>query len=469
MPDKPISKDQEMQDAEYQSDVEAEEISSSAETSDPPSPSPKTPSNARGTKKTISPRGAKIFSNIKVNQVSRQEAYRNIPSKRPIGFEFQAGPGGRKKATTAFKAARDHDESRQAEEKVLEARQCLISAANLLGSRPNEQSRILELIEVMRNFTEKKELPTAASIISTQTNALEKTIRKFDETIAAFTATHTNALENTICKWNDAIISHSNSLESQRISQVERQINLESNPVTSLSSSPQMSGQSQSPSFAEIARRNLPQPKKTLETTTDGWSSIGKNGKVNTIKQKPVRLVLEAEDKNKPIKPLLLRDTINKTAKDLGFERLFALSTTRSARGNLVVQLANREARDFAYQSIEALRKAIGFRKVLEDDSCYKVVIHGVSTEDFDVDNGLTLIREEIETYNSGLRPTGDPIWLTNQAKRRENQGASILVTFQTEEEAKRAIRHRLFIGGASLRAELAKDKSKVAHQGGQC
>jgi hypothetical protein len=67
----------------------------------------------------------------------------NIPSKRPIGFEFQAGPGGHKKATVAFKAVRDLNESRQAEDKVLEARQCLIAAASLLGSKPNEQSRIL--------------------------------------------------------------------------------------------------------------------------------------------------------------------------------------------------------------------------------------------------------------------------------------------------------------------------------------
>jgi hypothetical protein len=384
----------------------------------------------------------------------------NIPSKRPIGFEFQAGPGGHKKATVAFKAVRDLNESRQAEDKVLEARQCLIAAASLLGSKPNEQSRILQLIEVMRNFTEKKELPTAASIISTQTNALEKTIQKFHKTITAFTATHTNALKETVCKWNDAIISHSNSLESRGSSG--------SAPATSLNSLPQFSGQSQSPSFAEIARKNLLQPTKSLETTTDGWLSIGKNGKVNTIKLKPVRLVLEAEDKDKPIKPLLLRDTVNKTAKNLGFKGLFALSITRSGRGNIVVQLSSREARDFAYQSIEALRKVIGFRKVLEDDSCYKVVIHGVSTEDFDVENGQASIRKETETYNSGLKPTSDAIWLTSQTKRRETQGTSILVTFLTEEEVKRAIRYRLFISGASLRAKLTKDKSKAAPQGGR-
>jgi hypothetical protein len=52
----------------------------------------------------------------------------------------------------------------------------------------------------MRNFTEKKELPTVVSIVSTQINALEKTIQKFDKTIATFTATYTNALKETVCK-----------------------------------------------------------------------------------------------------------------------------------------------------------------------------------------------------------------------------------------------------------------------------
>jgi hypothetical protein len=131
---------------------------------------------------------------------------------------------------------------------------------------------------------------------------------------------------------------------------------------------------------------------------------------VNTFKPKPVRLVLEAVDKVKPIKPLLLRDTVNKTAKELGFRGIFALSTAKSGRGNIVVQLLSREARDFAYQSIEALKEVIGFQKVLEDDSCFKVVVYRVSTKDFNIENRLASIREEIETYNSGLKPISDLI-----------------------------------------------------------
>jgi hypothetical protein len=102
MPDQQIPKDQDMQDNEDQWDSEVEEISS-----DPPSPSLKSPTNAARNKTIASP-----GSNIKVNQAPRPKVYANIPSKRPVGIEFQAGPSSLKKATATFKAAKDLEEAR---------------------------------------------------------------------------------------------------------------------------------------------------------------------------------------------------------------------------------------------------------------------------------------------------------------------------------------------------------------------
>jgi hypothetical protein len=107
MPDEPISKDQDMHNNEDQWDSEVEEISS-----DPPSQSPRTPSNAPGRKTTASPEGAHSFSTIKVIHAPRFKVHANIPSKRLVGFQFQAGPSSLKKATAIFKAARDLEESR---------------------------------------------------------------------------------------------------------------------------------------------------------------------------------------------------------------------------------------------------------------------------------------------------------------------------------------------------------------------
>jgi hypothetical protein len=150
----------------------------------------------------------------------------------------------------------------------------------------------------------------------------------------------------------------------------------------------------------------------------------------------------------------------------MGFKGLFALSAFKSAKRNLVLVLNLKEARDFTYQQIDTLQTLIGFRRILEDDSCHKVVIHGISTEDFSSEDSLEQIRFGLERFNKGLKLTTDPIWLTTPTKRQEQQGASILVTFQSEAEAKRAIQYRLFIRGVSVRAELARDKSKATSQG---
>jgi len=111
----------------------------------------------------------------------------------------------------------------------------------------------------------------------------------------------------------------------------------------------------------------------------------------------------------------------------------------------------------------------LNFRRVLNDDSYYKVVVYGIRTEDFNTKGGLQAIRQDLETYNQGLKLTSDPIWLTSPTKRGEQHGASILITFRSKAEASEAIRYRLFIGGVSLRAEHAKDKSKANSQGDLC
>jgi hypothetical protein len=77
---------------------------------------------------------------------------------------------------------------------------------------------------------------------------------------------------------------------------------------------------------------------------------------------------------------------------------------------------------------------------MLEDSSCFKVAVHGIPTADFNTEDDLKSIRTELETFNYGLKLTTDPIWLTPAEKQRDQTGASILVTFQSETEVKKAI-----------------------------
>lgn len=85
------------------------------------------------------------------------------------------------------------------------------------------------------------------------------------------------------------------------------------------------------------------------------------------------------------------------------------------------------------------------------------MVLHGVPTKLFNTPSGLTDMKTEIETYNRGLQVAGLPIWLTSKDKRDSQQGATVLVGFESEAEANRAIQNCLFVGAESVRAEKAK------------
>ena len=81
------------------------------------------------------------------------------------------------------------------------------------------------------------------------------------------------------------------------------------------------------------------------------------------------------------------------------------------------------------------------------------------------MDEGLSLLKEEIETFNPGLKLLKKPIWLSSQDKRQANRHASILIAVENAKQAQLAIEKRLYIAGNYLIAE--KCKENIVHK--QC
>ena len=85
-------------------------------------------------------------------------------------------------------------------------------------------------------------------------------------------------------------------------------------------------------------------------------------------------------------------------------------------------------------------------------------MVHGVPIEPFSMDEGLSLLKKEIETYNPELKLLKKPIWLSSQDKRQVNKHASILITVENARQAQLAIEKRLYITGNWLIAEKCKE-----------
>lgn len=84
----------------------------------------------------------------------------------------------------------------------------------------------------------------------------------------------------------------------------------------------------------------------------------------------------------------------------------------------------------------------------------HKVAIHGIPIQDFNTEDGMDLVVDEIKTFNKGLTPIGRPYWATSKDKRDSGlqRSGTVIVAFPTEEQASRAIRNKLLIAGISAR-----------------
>src|SRR5436190_13480408 len=87
-------------------------------------------------------------------------------------------------------------------------------------------------------------------------------------------------------------------------------------------------------------------------------------------------------------------------------------------------------------------------QKIEKDTHWSKIVIHGVPIRPFSMDEDLLLLKDEIETFNPGLKLLKNPIWISSQENRQAKRHASILIAVENAKQAELAIEKRLCIAG---------------------
>jgi hypothetical protein len=96
---------------------------------------------------------------------------------------------------------------------------------------------------------------------------------------------------------------------------------------------------------------------------------------------------------------------------------LVVRSISKTLAENIVVSTTESFSAQFLLDHKLVWEHIIPHKGAKRDQNYYKVVIHGIPLGDFSSENGLSLIKDEITTFNKGL----DPIrvyWLTRLEKR---------------------------------------------------
>lgn len=213
--------------------------------------------------------------------------------------------------------------------------------------------------------------------------------------------------------------------------------------------------------MASVAASGIASDSKPLE-----WTVVGKKlnanpdrkqGPVNPVpaaKMKTIRrVILVQADNAQPLtSPLLVRNNINRAFTQHGVKGPVVSVVAKTTNNNIAISTTEEYNADFLLEKKEIWKDLIPHITMQKDQPWFKVVAHGIPLVDFDHEEGMEMMKEEVMTFNKGLKPIGVPYWISTKENRLVNRAGSVAIAFGTEEEANRAIRNRLYIAGISAR-----------------
>ncbi len=135
-------------------------------------------------------------------------------------------------------------------------------------------------------------------------------------------------------------------------------------------------------------------------------------------------------------------------------------SVTRSRTGfSIVLTTMSEYNADFLLEKQQIWEEVFSqnIKSVEKNTKWHKIVMHEVLILSFSASDDLSILRDEIETFNSGFKLLRDSNWLSSEENRQEKRHASIVFAVDSAEQAQKAIKKKLYIAGVQLVAESYK------------
>lgn len=186
------------------------------------------------------------------------------------------------------------------------------------------------------------------------------------------------------------------------------------------------------------------------------WTVVQPKNKSSGPKTRSINRLILIQDvqTRQPFSPLQTRDRINQAFRARGVEGPVVAIVSQTRRENIALTTTEPYSADFLLEKVDIWKNIAPHELAMKDEAWYKVIIHGIPTAEFPTMEDLRTIPEEISTFNQGLKVIGQPYWITPEEKRGAQVAGSIVVAFETEEQARQAISKNLIVAGRPLRAE---------------
>src|SRR5438034_2298495 len=305
-----------------------------------------------------------------------------------------------------------------------------------------QQKEILEKILSQKQTGEKNSLRTVENEIISQLQNQVKNLKKSMKN-------KFNLILKTIESKNQT------QAQAQAQSQVQSQVQTENLSSNLSQIQSQYQSQNQTKTYAQIAAVNVEQ--NNLQQTKQQKKQKEKEQEREKYREK--RLIIQVDKETaEGFDSYILRNKINDkffTEANIN-QPVIATATKSFTSQSIILTIMPEFSADFLLQKKTIWEDIFSDKaqKIEKDKQWSKIVVHGVPTRSFSMDDGMFLLKEEIETFNPGLKLLKRPIWLSSQENRQVNRHASILIAVENAKQAQLAIEKRLCIAGNWLIAE---------------
>ena len=215
--------------------------------------------------------------------------------------------------------------------------------------------------------------------------------------------------------------------------------------------------------------------RKTVLTQKKADEVTEKN---TTIHYKNRRLIIPVNpQKLEDFNPTAIRDQINdqffiKMNMD---EPVVTTITKSKSLQSMVVTTMPKFTAKWLQEKKEVWQNVLPCQKSTLDEKWTKLVIHTVPLGPFCSDEGLEMLKNDIQMYN-GIKLMRNPVWLTSEEKKGTQKHGSILIHVENQEAAEKLLKFRMSVAGVPVKAEKFHDRTvqcskcqKIGHQSKDC
>lgn len=253
-------------------------------------------------------------------------------------------------------------------------------------------------------------------------------------------------------------------------------MHLKLNQLSNPASTPDLHGNSpgtagnNNPTFAEIVKKGQRPPPKIQVVIPQKYGnqpSLPNQPKkqVTSTKSdyKARRLIVKVpEETLQQLDPMEIRNQINKQfqAQEKA-TRPVIRTVARSYTGrSLILTTMEDITASYLIEKADVWRSIIPSSNYSQDDPWVKVVVHSVPTRPFQGQEGIDLLKQEIEIFNPTLKLMRAPAWLAAENTIIEKVHSSIIVYLQNEAMASQVIKQRICVAGALCKVSKWVEKT---------